>query len=56
MHAKSFQNFVGITNMNDVTKNFMQNGGPYNYETSRLPHCLDNWLIDGEQELFSVQS
>jgi hypothetical protein len=22
-------------------------GGPYGFETSRLPHCLDNRLTDG---------
>jgi hypothetical protein len=22
-------------------------GGPQGYETSRLPHFLDNWLTDG---------
>jgi hypothetical protein len=21
--------------------------GPYGCETSRLPHCLENWLTDG---------
>jgi hypothetical protein len=24
-------------------------GGPYGCETSRLPHFLDNWLIDGDE-------